>query len=217
MRIMCKTSYKDFFHKRRGKEPIEIWASWISSGGNDILFKYLLFNWEKIWENVAFKYINSDDRCVVFKYLHEILPNKLRLYIIRRSLTLNCDICNLEENNMHMFYYCKDIKVLVQFLKVLLQKCLNTTYFSLVRLLFLDTPGLNNKYSNTVTAIVTSYICTIWYNRENHRDKLKIWKKNIITKKSFQKIVLRNRMPKIFNNQYCKINSFLENIFISNN
>ena len=118
---------------------------------------------------------------------------------------------------MPMFYYCKDIKVLVHFFKILLQKCLNTTHFSLVRLIFLDTSGLNNKDSNTVTTNATSYIYNIWYNLENHRDKLKIWKKNIITKKSFQKIVLRNRMPKIFNNQYCKINSFLENIFISNN
>ena len=155
---------------------------------------------------------------MVFKYLHEILPNKLRLYNIKKSLTSNCDICNLEENNMHMFYYCKEIKVLVQFLKELLQKCLNRTDLSLVKLIFLDTSGLKKKDSNTVTAIVTSYICTIWYNRENHRDKLKIWKKNIITKKSFQKIVLRNRMPKIFNNQYCKINmNFLDNICIPNN
>ena len=82
-------------------------------------------------------------------------------------------------------------------------------------MLFLDTSGLTKKDSNTVTALVTSYICTIWYNRENHRDKLKIWKKDIITKKSFQKIVLKNRMPKVFNNQYCKIDMiFLDNIFI---
>ena len=51
--------------------------------------KYPLFNWEKIWKNVAFKYISSDDRSVLFKYLHEILPNKLRLYNIKSSSTSN--------------------------------------------------------------------------------------------------------------------------------
>ena len=179
--------------------------------------KYSLFNWETIWENVSSKFISSDDRSVLFKYMHEILPNKLRLYNIKKNLSPNCETCNIEENNLHMVYFCEDKKVLVQFLRVLLQKCLNITNLSLVKLLFLDTTGLNKKDSNTVTALVTSFICNIWYNRDNNGDKLKIWKRSVIKKQSFQKIVLRNKMPKIFNNQYCKINmKFLDNIFIPN-
>ena len=47
--------------------------------------KYSLFNWETIWGNVSSKFISSDDRSVLFKYMHEILPNKLRLYNIRKN------------------------------------------------------------------------------------------------------------------------------------
>ena len=72
--------------------------------------------------------------------------------------------------------------------KVLLQKYLNTTNFSLVRLLFLGTSGLNNKDSNTVTTNVTSYICTKWSYWENHRDKLKIWKKISLQRKVFKEL-----------------------------
>ena len=103
-----------------------------------------------------------------------------------------------------MVYFCEDKKVIVQFLRALLQKCLIIPNVSLVRLPFLDTTGFNKKDSNTVTFLVTSFICNIWYNRENTGDKLEIWKRNIIKKQSFQKIVLTNKIPKNFNNQYCK-------------
>ena len=83
--------------------------------------KYCLFNWKTIWKNVASKLIRSDERCVLFKYLHEILPNNLRLYEIKRKPSPNCDICNLEENNLHMMYYCKNKQSLVKFLRGLLQ------------------------------------------------------------------------------------------------
>ena len=179
--------------------------------------KYSLFNWKTIWGNVSSKFIISDDRSVLFKYKHEILPNRLRLYIIRKIPSPNCETCNIEENNLHMVYFCEDKKVIVKFLRALLQKCLNIPNVSLVKLLFLDTTGFDKKDSNTITALVTSFICNIWYNRDNPGDKLEIWKRNIIKKQSFQKIVLRNKMPKIFNNQYCKINmNFLDNIFIPN-
>ena len=66
--------------------------------------KYSLFNWDKIWKNIASKFINSDDRNILFKYLHEILPNNLRLYNIKKKTSPNCDTCNLEESNLHVLF-----------------------------------------------------------------------------------------------------------------
>ena len=90
----------------------------------------------------------------------------------------------------------------MKFLRELLKKCLNKNSITLVRLLFLDTSDLHQKDSNAVISLVTSFICTIWYNRENPGNKLNILKRSIITKQRFQKIILRDKMPKIFNNQY---------------
>ena len=41
--------------------------------------KYSLFNWVKTWKNIASKFIHSDNRNILFKYLPKILPNNLRL------------------------------------------------------------------------------------------------------------------------------------------
>lgn len=46
--------------------------------------KYAIFDWKEIWKNLSFKFINSYDRSVIFKYVHEILPNRHRLYIIKK-------------------------------------------------------------------------------------------------------------------------------------
>ena len=41
--------------------------------------QYPLYNWKHIWGNLQFKFIPINTREVMFKYLHEILPNKCRL------------------------------------------------------------------------------------------------------------------------------------------
>ena len=40
---------------------------------------YPNFTWKYIWTNICFKFINIYDRQVMFKFLHEILPNKKKL------------------------------------------------------------------------------------------------------------------------------------------
>ena len=169
--------------------------------------KYCFFNWKTIWKNVAFKLIKSDDRCILFKYLHEILPTKSRLYEIKRKLSPNCDICNIEESNLHMMYYCKDKQILVKYLKGLLQKCLIRNDISMIKMLFLDTSGFHERDSNTITAIISAFICTIWYNRELTGDKINILKTNIILNQNYHKILLKEKMSKTLNNQYCKLNN----------
>ena len=173
--------------------------------------KYSLFNWKTIWKNLAFKCIRSDDRCILFKYLHEILPNNSRLYEIKRKPSPNCDMCNLEENNLHMMYYCKNKEFTVKYLRGLLQKCLDVDNISLIKMLFLDTTGFHKRDSNTITAIVVTFICTIWYSREHRQDKINILKKNLILNQKHHKAILKDKMDKIFNDQYCQLNStFLE-------
>ena len=87
-----------------------------------------------------------------------------------------------------------------------------------MKLLFLDTSILSQREGNTVVALVTNYICTIWYNRGHTGDKLYILKKNILSSHRYQKTILKDKMPKIFNNKYCEIDeNFLENILIVDN
>ena len=97
-----------------------------------------------------------------------------------------------------MFYFCKNNKLLVQYLRELLQKCLKRTNISIIKLLFFDTSGLTQKDSNTATTLVTSFICTIWLNRENNRNKIDIFKNSIMKNHDYQKKSLQKQNTKDF-------------------
>ena len=76
-----------------------------------------------------------------------------------------------------MMYYCKENKNLVYFLKELFEKVVLRNNWSLVKLLFLDTSTLGQRYRNSVVALVTNYIWTVWYYRRNKGYKLAMLKK----------------------------------------
>ena len=130
-----------------------------------------MFNWKVIWENVAFRFINSDDRSIIFKYMHEILPNKLKLYNMKKILSPNCSTCNIEENNLHMMYYCRNNTELVQYMRGLINICINRNGVGMIKLLFLDTSGLSKRDSNTAVVLLVIFICTIWYQAKGPGSK----------------------------------------------
>ena len=116
-----------------------------------------------------------------------------------------------------MVYYCKEVEQVVCFLRELIKKLTLKNDLSLIRLLFFDTSMLGEKDSNTVVTLVTNYICTIWYNRGHTGDKLHILKKCILSSQRYQKLILKDKMPKIFNDKYCQIDeNFFENISVVN-
>ena len=46
--------------------------------------KYSIFNWKDIWKNISFTLISPYDHSIIFKYIHEIIPNRHRLFIIKK-------------------------------------------------------------------------------------------------------------------------------------
>ena len=175
--------------------------------------KYSIFNWEEIWKNISFKVINSYDRTTIYKYIHEILPNRYRLYNIKKIPSPNCNHCDREENNMHMLYFCNEIRDLVNWFRKLLMLCLGSTNLSMIKLLVYDTTAMNRKKKNTVSILVTNYICTVWNNRDNPGDKLFLLKKKIMQQHNTSQFVLKEKMSKMFTDVYCNTNQrFLDNI-----
>ena len=69
-------------------------------------------NWKRSWKNLNFKFINICDREIVFKLLHGILTTKKRLYQIKLSTSPLCELCNVNEDNEHMFYRCSKVTLI---------------------------------------------------------------------------------------------------------
>ena len=71
---------------------------------------YPNYDWKNIWIHLNFRYINVHDRNVIYKYIYEILPTNKRRYQIQQKDSPLCERCQVEESNIHKFYYCSKVQ-----------------------------------------------------------------------------------------------------------
>ena len=167
---------------------------------------YLNFKWKNIWKNLNFKYININDRHILYKYIHEILPNNKKLYNMGSKMSPKCDTCDIEETNIHMFLYCYKVQECVNFIyKLLFYFCNINFKNNLLKMLFLDFPDIDKKSQNTICIIISSYISCIWYNREDTSPLIYTFKAKIIKEQKYHKLILREKMQNIFTENYCNL------------
>ena len=175
--------------------------------------RYPNFDWKFIWNYICFKYMDIHFRSIVFKYIHEILPNRKKLNEWYKS-DPNCNECNVEENNIHMMLYCGKVQRCKEVLiKIIYYLCNINIEQCLLRCLFFDFPKISKQTSNTLCIIISSYIANIWYNRESseHLDykfKAKIKKSQYLNMK-----ILQEKRGRVFTPNYCELDtSIIDNL-----
>ena len=164
---------------------------------------YPLYNWDRIWKYLNFKYINIKDRCILYKFLYEILPTNKRLKELRLRQDSICNDCQAEDSNMHKFLYCYKVQGSVQWLTEFIEYVCRIKVNSLFKFLFLEFPYINKKIVNTLTVIISCYISCIWLNR-NDLDYIEIkLKAKIIRERNFLMHVLKEKLRNTFCDKYC--------------
>ena len=98
---------------------------------------YPNFDWSNIWKRLNFKYIRITDREILFKYLYEILPTNKRLKQIRIEDSPLCKFCQIEDSNIHRFYYCGTVKECLSWLRKVLFYICGIQLGSLLKILYL--------------------------------------------------------------------------------
>ena len=171
---------------------------------------YPNFEWDLIWKNLNFKYINIFDRHIMYKLLHEILTTNYRLSVIGRRVSPLCDTCNICETNIHMFLYCAKVQDSLSLLyKLIFYVCDLNINESFLRYIFLYFPKVNKKVRNTLCVIVSSYLSCIWINRECQDDLIYKFKAKMIKEQRYHLLTLGNKAKKIFTDNYCNLDSHI--------
>ena len=114
---------------------------------------YSLYKWTTIWKNLCSDFVMVNERDVLYRFLHEILPTKKRLKEIHSIPSSKCDNCEHEESNIHFVFQCEKHTEVVLWFKSLLQKFCNLDNPQLIKLSFLLTPRIGKKYKNATRAI----------------------------------------------------------------
>ena len=174
--------------------------------------RYPLYNWPLIWENINLKFVSATDREIIYKYLHEILPNKKRLKDMRITMDPNFEICNVEDSNIHMVYFCKKVENSIPWLKRLLEYFCDFQNCILLRIMYFDFPVASKKRRNTATMILTSFLVNVWILKGSNVPECLIKNKvkaMILKNQRYVKLILKNKMYKFFTKQYCELNQNL--------
>ena len=118
----------------------------------------------------------------------------------------NCDTCEIEETNIHMFLYCYKVQECVQLIyKMLFYFCNINFKDNLLKLLFFEIPKIDKKIQNTICIIISAYISCIWYNREDTSSIIYKFKAKIIREQKYHKLLLKENMQNIFTENYYNI------------
>ena len=141
---------------------------------------YPLYDWANIWTFLAFRFISVYDRPIIFKYIHEIIPTNKRLHEIRLRNNPFCDLCNVEDSNIHRFYYCMTVQESLSWLRKAIFYLCGMNIGSLLKVLSLDLPKVNVKVKNTLCIVICNYITNVWFNRDNNEYLLENLKAKII-------------------------------------
>ena len=175
--------------------------------------RYILLNKELSFKHMNFKYINIREREIIFKVLHGILTTKQRLHQIKKIDSPLCTLCNVNESITHMFCECIKVKNVMLYYKKILEFICNIRISSMSKLIYFDIKNENRIIDNTVIVLTAGYISNIWYNRDKELSiNLDTYKLSILKHHHMLRIILKERMEKLFTESYCKLNESLLNM-----
>ena len=128
---------------------------------------YPLFNWQVIWTNLHVKFIAPKQRELLYRYIHETLPTNDRLLMLGIKDNNRCDQCTEIENNMHIFYFCKQKVVLVNWITDTIKAlCGPNIRVNLMRFLMFHIDIKCKKIKNTIIMLLSDYIFCVWIGRQ---------------------------------------------------
>ena len=158
----------------------------------------------QLGKNISSEYVLLNEREILYKYLHEILPTRKILKDICVLESSMCDHCTQEESNTHFVYQCERHSEVVIWFKNLLRKYCQLDNPQLIKLCFLVIPKIDKKSKNATIMLMSTFIVSMWQVRDSNMNQNVV--KRFIKRKLFQK---QQSMKYIFGNK-------MENILPAN-
>ena len=112
------------------------------------------------------RFIGKYEREFLFKYIHETIATNKRLVMLRIRDNGNCDKCGAEENSLHIFYFCENIKPIVTGFRNVLVKMGMRKECNLIDVLMLNFSSKDEKVTNVISLLVSDYLYVLWVSKK---------------------------------------------------
>ena len=166
---------------------------------------YPTYNWVNIWNQLNFRYMDLNDRNIMFKYLYEILPTNKRLAQIKQRESPMCDVCNVEDSNVHRVLYCSLVQECLIWLRRIIFYVCGVNFESMLKIIMLDIPKIERRNVNSLCILISSYIACTWFNRKNMNNIKFCLKAKIIKDQRLKMKILKDKANKIISDNYCNL------------
>ena len=140
--------------------------------------------------------------------LHNILTTKKRLFQIKRARSPICVLCNVNEDISHMFIQCIKVRIILSYFEHIMKTLCNIDNMNIDRILYLDIKTGSKQDTNTAIILTTSYIATVWFNRDTGTHiQPSLYKSCITRHRSILSMILKQKMKDLFSVNYCNFDN----------
>ena len=123
-----------------------------------------------------------------------------------------CIICNEPETNMHLFYFCKKVRGLYNFLLKICESICNTKIVDPFAFLFFDF-RVSKLYGNACSLVNSSYIGLLWTLR-NESIGIRVLKRKLVARIRYntQTILMSLKMKEDLKKLFIDLDNRCENL-----
>ena len=126
--------------------------------------QHLNINFDTVYRMGRLYGLNQDQKSFAFKMVHNLLPNKERLYRIRKSAAPFCTFCpNLEVDDFNHFFHCEKYANVMRPIKVCLETHLPNISVSMLSKLSYN---CEESMELPITWLLITSIMIVWEARK---------------------------------------------------
>ena len=126
-----------------------------------VVFKYNV-DWVQVWTRLQDPVLDAKAREILFMIIHNIVANKERVYRFNMAASPNCPVCNILQDNVHLFSECVTVReacfwVRQRLLDLLPVEAASTSNFEFLNLMF-----VSSMFDREIIWLLGVYVGLVW-------------------------------------------------------
>ena len=140
--------------------------------------------------------------------MDDVLPTNVRLKIMKIRNSESCDFCDEQEFTMHIFYFCRKIKLFLSWFRLKLSSVCSISNRNWMNILFFDFDYNTNRDRNAAVILICNYLYVVWIGRSKNLDEnemISYFKGKLSYCKGMLKLVYGEKLKKLVTKDFLEM------------
>ena len=128
-----------------------------------VIYKYDV-DWVQVWTRLQNPVLDMMGREILFLIIHNIVANKDRVFKFNLTASPNCTICEVLQDNVHLFCECVNVREAWFWIRQRLLGLLPQDVGQLSNFEFLNLMFVSSQFENEIVWLLGVYVQQVWSN-----------------------------------------------------